>query len=226
MVPGLDESLRVRHETENSPGRVAYAGDCARGPIGVSRIILGRPGFGPAILKNNLAAALECGQRRTVGHEEAALAMSHRQLDRLRERDERREPGPRQKSYPSVFKPTGFVGCERGRSGWTAGQQAAAHQYLKPVADAENQAAAVMKTPKRFAERRGNSGREDAAGAQVVAVGKPAGDHQDLEPIERGRRFDHLVDVPGFGEGTGETKGVGCLFVTVGARCSEDNCVR
>ena len=79
------------------------------------------------------------------------------------------------------------------------GRSPPAHQNLKPIADAQQQAAPVVKPPESFAQRGGHPGRQDAAGPEVVAVGETPGNRQDLEAIQLRRPRDDLVDVPGFG---------------------------
>ena len=119
----------------------------ARRSVGVGGIILSRLRIPTGVSKDNLAGDFQCVYGRRVGHEEAALAVGHRQLDRLRKRDERREARPGQEPDPSVFEPAGFVGRERGRDRMIRRGANRTHQHLEPVANAENQAAAVMEPP-------------------------------------------------------------------------------
>ena len=64
VVPGLDESLRVRHEAEDAAGGVANAGDSSRGAVGIARVILGRLRIRTGVLKNDLTGVFRARSRR------------------------------------------------------------------------------------------------------------------------------------------------------------------
>ena len=110
----------------------------------------------------------------------------------------------------------------QGRLG-AAGQQAAPDQDLEAVADARDQAAAVVEPAQGVAQGVAQPGGQDPARAQVVAVGEAAGDGQDLERVERRGVLEQAADVPGLGLGPGKLPGGGRLLVAVRAGGSQDD---
>ncbi len=153
--------------------------------------------------------------------------MGHGQLDRLGERDERREAGPGQEPHPAGLEsPRIVVGQRRGAGDRSTRQQAAPHQDLEPVADAQDQSAAVVKPAQGVAQNDPEPGRQDPAGAQVVAIGEAAGNRQDLETIEVRWRLDQAIDVPGFDRGPGPLPGIGRFLVAVGSGSTQDDRAR
>ena len=63
---------------------------------------------------------------------------------------------------------------------------------------------------------------EDLPGGHVVAEAEPAGNTEDLESIEHGRRLQQAVDVERLGRGAGRFKGEGRFLVAVRAGGSEN----
>ncbi|MBV8231007.1 MAG: hypothetical protein JO329_13550 [Planctomycetaceae bacterium] len=104
-----------------------------------------------------------------------------------------------------------------------AGEQAGADQDLEPVADAQDQPAPCVQAVQRVLEGDAQPRGEDPAGSQVVAVGEPAGDGQDLEAIERPRRLEEAADVPGLDVGTRQLPGRRRFLIAVRSRCSQDD---
>ena len=87
---------------------------------------------------------------------------------------------------------------QRGRAGErAAGQEAAPHQHLEAVADACDQAAAVVKLPQGIAQGVAQPGGQDSPRAQVVAIGEAARNGQDLEIGERSGRLEQAAHMPG-----------------------------
>ena len=186
MVDPSDVPLGMGHQAEDPARRVADAGDGAERAVGVGRILLGRPVRVVDVLEDDLARSVERVDGRRVGEQELALAVGDGQLDRLAERDERREARAGQQPDPAGLEPARVV-VRQGRGAGRRARRARGrtNQDLKPVADAQDQTAAVVEPPQGVAQRSPESGGEDPAGAQVVAVREAAGNGQDLEPIER-----------------------------------------
>ena len=98
-------------------------------------------------------------------------------------RDERAEARPWATAGPSAPRngPSRCAQASRGAGRGPPGSRPASHQHLEPVADPQDQPAAVVEPAQRVAQHGPEPGGQDPAGAQVVAVGEAAGDGQDLE---------------------------------------------
>ena len=105
---------------------------------------------------------------------------------------------------------------ERGRADpGRARQQARLDEDLEAVADPQDQAVALAEPAEGVAQDGPQPGRQDPAGAEVVAVGEAAGEGQDLERVEGAGRLDDPADVPGLGLGPRQSPGEGRLLVAV-----------
>ena len=126
---------------------------------------------------------------------------------------------------PTVFVLAGVVVGQRGRRavGWLVVQEnARLDDHLKPVADAQDQFAGGLEVGQAAGQVMPHLHGEDLPGGHVVAEAEPAGDAEDLEPIEHGRRLQQAVDVERLGRGAGRFEGEGRFLVAVRAGGSED----
>ena len=203
MVEGIDEPLGVGHQAEDPAGRVADARDRARRAVGVGRVVLRSAGRASSTYRRTTwPAASSAARADGSASEELPLAVGDGQLDRLGVGDERRAAGRRGQADPARLEAARVVVRQRRGAGVrAAGEQAGADQDLEPVADAQDQPAAVVEPAQRVAQDDAQPRGEDPPGSQVVAVGEAAGDGQDLEAVERPRRLEQPADVPGLDVG-------------------------
>ncbi len=172
---GLARPLRVRHQADHVPRRAADTGDAVQRSVGIG--LIGRLAERIGVAEDDAAGRLERGQhlgRRVV----VALAVRNRHPEHLSDLAQARERRVRPLDADAdelAMKLDVAVAQHR------PGQQAALEQNLKPVADAQH-------GPSGRRERGdgGHHRREarDGAGAQVVAMGKPAGQHDDVGAVE------------------------------------------
>ena len=111
-------------------------------------------------------------------------------------------------------------GCTRGRVGE---QQAGLQEHLEAVADAEDQTAAVAELCQGVGKPRLQFDRENPPAGDVVAVGEPARDAEDLEVVGKRRLLCQGMHVHPAGDRAGPLEGVRRFMVTVGARCPQDH---
>src|SRR5208282_967744 len=97
----------------------------------------------------------------------------------------------------------------------SAGQEAAPDQNLEAVADARNQAAAVVEPAQVVAQGVTQPRGQDPARAQVVAIGETARNGQDLETVKRLGCLEQAAHMPGLGTGPGKLPGSRRLLVAV-----------
>ena len=105
----------------------------------------------------------------------------------------------------------------------SARQEAAADQNLEAVADARDQAAAVVEPPQGVAQNVTQPRGQDPARAQVVAIGETARYGQDLKTGERLGRLEQAAHMPGLGAGPGNLPGSRRLLVAVGPGGSQND---
>ncbi len=132
-------------------------------------------------------------------------------------------------SHPAVLVSPTVVQRERGgralhRIGVQQGRRL--HQHLKSVADAEHQFAVSLESGKLFGKMVLDLVAEDSARPQIVAVAEPAGDAEDLEPLEEGRILQQSIDVQGFGFRAGPLKSKRGFRVAIRAGGAKDQDVR
>ena len=96
-------------------------------------------------------------------------------------------------------------------------EQAGFEQYLEAVADADDQLLGVAKLAEGVAEKGGQFNGQDLAGGNIVAVGEPAGDRQDVEFAEQLRVLAEAPDVNALGPSTGALESELRLLVAVRA---------
>ncbi len=154
---------------------------------------------------------------RGIGSEELPLAVARRAARSARRRSGTGERPASAAGGPSATR-TGPSRCASGSParGRAAGQEPGLDQDLEAVADPQDQAAPVVEPAEGVAEDGPQPGREDPAGAEVVAVREAAGERQDLEGIERrraapGRRPTCQISAVG----AGQLPGGGRLLVAV-----------
>ena len=97
-------------------------------------------------------------------------------------------------------------------------------QHLKAVADAEDEAAFISKLHEGIGQASCQFQRKDAAAGDVIAVGKAAGDAQDLEVIGDRRLLGKSPHVDAAADRTGSLEGVCRLVIAVGAGGPQDHC--
>lgn len=202
---GLDGALGVGHHAEDIPGAVADAGDVGQGAVGVAGRVDLAGGIGVA--EENLIMGDEVIEARRV---DAVIALAVGDGN-----------AEARTNVAAVEALGGFLDVEGlgdaakfeavvAHEG--AGQQAGFAEDLKAVADAENESAVrgvFLDSPHHRGKAR------NGAAAQVVAIGKSAGQHDRvgiaqgrfLVPDDFGRNTEDgvkRVDGVGIAVGTGE----------------------
>src|SRR5262249_8799657 len=102
---------------------------------------------------------------------------------------------------PAVIELAGLVVGEGGDGPILIGrdEERGLEQNLKAVTDAEDELLVVAEATQRVAEETGQLVGEDLAGGDVVAVGEPARDGEDLVAVQQGGVLTKAVDVEAVG---------------------------
>ncbi len=201
----------------------------ARGePLGLAGYVVGRLAVGVGVLEDDLAGTRRAHRGRSssaVTNRPSPCATGSSIGEGSSARRTARVPAVGTSVTQRDFEAARARSCARvDRAGrGPARQEAAPDQDLEAVADPQDQAATVVEAAQGVAQDGAEPGREDPAGAQVVAVGEAARDRQDLESIERIGRLEQPADVPGLDLGPGPLPGGRRLLVAVGSGRSQDD---
>ena len=200
MLGGQDVPLRMRHQAKHPPGGIANSGDVPDGSVRIPWI------GGPCavlvhVSKDHLAVALQLRQHVLVRGDKLSLRMRHGKIQRFLDAFHEHTPcvflffeiNPPVLEFPRVVERQGaaLFGCVFVPSG----QNARLDQYLKAVADPDDQFSLLHKPGDVLREFVLQLIGQNFSGAHVVPVRKSSGDRQNLKLRER-LLFPHqLVDV-------------------------------
>src|SRR5439155_12345823 len=93
---------------------------------------------------------------------------------------------------------------------------------LKAVADANDGFAGFDEAMQRLGEVLGDLIGEDSAGGDVVAIGEPAGDGEELKIAEQRGIFKNTVEMNALRGGAGELESVRGFDVAIGSGGAKD----
>src|SRR5579872_98690 len=168
---GFDGALRMRHHAHHIALAIADASDCSKRAIRIGGVF--DMAFGRSVTKNDLAIPFEFGERCRI----AKIISFHvgdgdfQNLTCLRGAGERRV---------RVFDADIHVAADETQiaiAQHRAGEQARFKKNLKPVANAEHEAAAAGKA---FDSAHDGRKARNGAGAEIVAESKTAGKNDDV----------------------------------------------
>lgn len=120
---------------------------------------------------------------------------------------------------PAVLEPGGTVVGERGGHmafAISGDNQSSFEQHLEPIADAEDQLARIAELIQGVSQECLQLHSEDLPRCNIVAIGEPAGDEEQLVFVEESRPFAETIDVDPFGFGAGLFESEGSFQVAVG----------
>jgi hypothetical protein len=92
---------------------------------------------------------------------------------------------------------------------------------LKAIADAENQFPGILKLLHNFGQTILKLDAKNAAGSNIIAVTKTAGNAKHLVIGQQPRRSEQPMDVQHIGLSASELKRMRCFSVAIGARSSK-----
>nr|ADI18668.1 hypothetical protein [uncultured Acidobacteria bacterium HF4000_26D02] len=173
----LTRPLRMRHQTNHVPRGVAHPGDRGERPVRIGGVRHGP--VGGAVAEQHLPVRLDRRDRLRAGIV-VPLAMRDRQLQHLPDRG---ATGERRVGLLHTHVDVLAEKLQPAIREQRALEQTRLEQHLEPVADTDDR-------PSRVGElaHTGHDWRKpgNRAGPQVVAVGEPTGQHDDIGAMEIG----------------------------------------
>jgi len=230
VVGRVIEGFGMGHEPKDTPGGVGQTGYGVRRPVGVGRVVHGRPARGwIGVLQNHGAGGHELLEDGRLQGHELAFAVAHGQVQARQALGKNaralRIDGER---HPAILEPSRIVGGQthlpHEGSAAESRQQAEFDQKLETVADAEDKTAGLEKIFELV--KKGRAGMRPGmapahgrglGGAEVVAVEEPAGKDQKIIKIDTRptgdqiRKKDDIRDI-----GAGHAGGVGRFHLAIG----------
>lgn len=217
-------SFGMGHQAQNPSGWIANPGDIAHGAVGV---IWKRGSWFAGlsdIAQHNLVGLFQTVEDPGLAGDKIAFAVCHGD----------KKPGDAFKKRaiswigfqvnPTGAKSTGSIGGKGGGGAFfiLLNNKACFKEDLKAVANSKKEFIGVPEGAEFCFEKMGNLGGQDFASGNIVPIGKPTGNHQNLELLQKLGLFPKLKDVNPFRLGPRLFKGKMGFHVTVGTGCSQN----